>query len=189
MRVSKKIVNQSRFYVSMRTLVLVFSLLLPIQTMAQDAATMPMLDDIKNYQVNSPTMVSAGLPSDKQFEALKSAGITKVIDLIPGDRSTERSLMQSFDLSYYNVQVEWEDPSLQNFIDYVAYMNSSKGNEGITLTHCRLNWRGAVFTYLYKVTQLNEDEAKAKKDMLAIWQPNEIWQDYIDEVIAFYQPK
>ena len=40
---------------------------------------MPILDDIKNYQVNS-SMVSAGLPSDQQFEALKSAGVTKVIE-------------------------------------------------------------------------------------------------------------
>ena len=80
MHFSKKIGNQSRFYVSMRTLVLVFSLLLPIQTMAQKAATMPILEDIKNYQVNSLTMVSAGLPSDQQFEALKSAGVTKVIE-------------------------------------------------------------------------------------------------------------
>lgn len=157
------------------------------QSFAQQVPRSPVLDTLKNYQVNSPTMVSAGLPEPEHFKALKDIGVSKVIDLIPGDRSEEISLMQALELPYYNVQVEWEQPTLQNFSDYVVYMNASEGSQGITLTHCRLNWRGAVFTYLYRVTQLQEDEALAKKDMLAIWRPNKTWQAYIDEVKAFYK--
>jgi hypothetical protein len=141
------------------------------------------LSDLKNYQVNSPKMVSSGLPNQTQFEALKKIGVTKVIDLIPGDRGEEADLMKSLDLSYYNVQVDWENPTIENFQDYVLSMQQSKGSEGMTLTHCRLNWRGAVFTYLYRVTVLKESAALAKQDMLAIWQPNEVWQDFIDKVL------
>lgn len=144
------------------------------------------LDDVKNYQVNNAKMVSAGLPTNEQFKALQQIGVSKVIDLIPGDRSEEISLMKELGLPYYNVQVAWEHPTLKNFTDYVAHMNATPGSEGLTLTHCRLNWRGAVFTYLYRVTQLHQDEATAKKDMLAIWQPNDTWQNYINEVKAFY---
>lgn len=144
------------------------------------------LSDLKNFQVNNPKMVSAGLPNQAQFETLKTMGVTKVIDLIPGDRAEEIGLMKSLNLTYHNIQVEWANPTIKNFQDYVASMQQSKGNEGIILTHCRLNWRGAVFTYLYRVTVLNESEKLAKQDMLAIWEPNETWQEFIEEVIGLH---
>ena len=61
----------------------------------------------------------------------------------------------------------------------------NKGNK--TLTHCKLNWRGSAFVYLYRVTQLNEADEIARADMDKIWQPDETWQAFIDEVKAAYQ--
>lgn len=145
------------------------------------------LKDLKNYQVNTQQMHSAGLPSKKHFTALKELGVEHVVDLLPGDRADERALTQSLDLNYYHVGVIWDNPTLKNFQDYVAIMQTTRADGGKTLTHCKLNWRGAVFTYLYRVTQLKEPEAVAKKDMLAIWQPNDTWQAFIDGVKAHYQ--
>jgi len=51
------------------------------------------------------------------------------------------------------------------------------------LTHCKLNWRGAVFTYLYRITALGEPELSAKQDLLAIWQPNQTWFTFMNTVI------
>jgi hypothetical protein len=144
------------------------------------------LSDLKNYHVDTPNMVSSGMPNRGHFETLKGMGVTKVIDLIPGDRNEESSLMNELNLTYYNIQVEWENPTLKDFREYILTMKQFNKSEGITLTHCRLNWRGAVFTYLYRVTQLKESEELAKQDMLAIWVPNEIWQGFIDEVISKY---
>lgn len=147
------------------------------------------LDSLENYQVNSPTMISSGLPTEAQFIALKALGVNKVIDLIPGDRSDEATLMRSLGLTYHNVQVAWEHPTLNNFQQYVGYMQSNPTDTGITLTHCKLNWRGAVFTYLYRVTQLGHSHKEAKQDLLAIWQPDETWQGFIDQVLTHYQGK
>ncbi len=144
------------------------------------------LSNIRNFQSNSPTMLSAGMPTDQQFVTLKKLGVTKVIDLIPGDRTDESSLMQRLNLEYHNIQVEWGSPTLENFKQYVVLMkHSPHGNEKI-LTHCRLNWRGAVFTYLYQVTQLNWPEPLARKEMLNIWQPNDTWQQFITLVMSEY---
>ena len=142
------------------------------------------LADLKNFHIDNANMVSSGLPNKKHFEALKAMGITHVIDLIPGDRQQESNLMKELDLSYYNIQVEWGNPTIENFHEYIATMQQFNKSAGITLTHCRLNWRGAVFTYLYRVTQLNEPEELAKQDMLAIWEPNDTWQDFINQVLA-----
>lgn len=35
------------------------------------------LADLKNYQVNTAKMISAGLPRPKHFEILKAMGVTK----------------------------------------------------------------------------------------------------------------
>jgi hypothetical protein len=145
------------------------------------------LSDLKNYQVNTSTMVSAGLPTKAHFEALKINGVQNVVDLIPGDRSDEVKLMKSLQLEYYNIAVEWQNPTLKNFADYVLAMQQSERNGGVTLTHCKLNWRGAVFTYLYRVTHLGAAEAIAKQDLLATWSPNKTWQAFIEEVKAKYE--
>ena len=142
------------------------------------------LSDLKNYHIDTPNMISSGLPNQGHFETLKAMGVAKVVDLIPGDRTEQASLMNELSLTYYNIQVEWGNPTIENFREYIKTMKQFNQSEGITLTHCRLNWRGAVFTYLYRVTQLKESEELAKQEMLAIWEPNETWQDFIDAVIA-----
>ncbi|TKB45922.1 protein tyrosine phosphatase family protein [Thalassotalea mangrovi] len=144
------------------------------------------LAELKNYQVNNAKMMSSGLPDRNQFAALKASGVTKVIDLIPGDRSEEQTLTTDLGLVYVNIPVIWENPTLADFEQYVAAMQDDRGSEGITLTHCKLNWRGSVFTYLYRVTQLNESDETAKRDLLAIWQPDETWQAFIDDVKKHY---
>lgn len=158
--------------------ILVISLVLTNFTFAKEAS----LSDLENYQVNTSKMVSSGLPTQQHFEKLKEMGVTHVIDLIPGDRDDEAKLTQALALNYHNIPVAWKNPTLDNFNEYAAKMNEFSQAEGKILTHCRLNWRGAVFTYLYRVTHLKQDEATAKADMLAIWQPDEIWQKFIDEV-------
>jgi hypothetical protein len=80
------------------------------------------LSDLKNYHVDTPNMVSSGMPNQGHFETLKAMGVNKVIDLIPGDRSEESSLMNELNLTYYNIQVEWENPTLKNFREYILTM-------------------------------------------------------------------
>jgi hypothetical protein len=154
---------------------------------ALSTGTDPVLDNIKNFQVNTPTMVSAGMPNPEQFKALKSNGVSNIIDLLPGDRSEESKLIKSLQLQYHNIAVEWGNPTLENFDEYVVTMRKLENDGDITLTHCKLNWRGGVFTYLYRVTQLDVPEAIAKEDLDAIWQPNQIWQRFIHDVKEKYK--
>ena len=144
------------------------------------------LSDLRNYQVNTPIMVSSGLPNRAHFEALKANGITNVIDLLPGDRNKESLVMEALGLQYQNIGVEWGNPTLENFDDYAAAMQNFEFEGGITLTHCKLNWRGAVFTYLYRITYLDEVDRVARQDMDAIWTANDVWLTFIKDVKAKY---
>ena len=165
---------------------LIFVLTLGLSACASQDSVSTELESLTNFQTNTLDMLSSGLPDKTHFIALKQQGVTKVIDLIPGDRTEEIQLTKELNLAYFNIQVEWQNPTLANFQQYVAAMQQSP-TEGKTLTHCKLNWRGATFTYLYRVTQLGHSRADAEQDMLAIWQPNETWQAFIDEVVAYYQ--
>lgn len=148
-----------------------------------DIETKVSLDSLTNYQVNNDHMVSSGLPSAAHFQLLKDEGVNRVIDLIPGDRLQEQQVVEGLSLSYHNVQVEWENPTLANFKEYIGYMAIGNSNDDKVLTHCKLNWRGAVFTYLYRVTVLGESELSAKQDLLAIWQPNQTWFAFMNTVV------
>ncbi len=137
---------------------------------------------LKNFQINSETMVSAGVPDNTHLEVLAKGCVNRVVDLIPGDRQAERQIAESLGMQYHNISVDWHNPTLADFERYTEIMNEAKDNGEVVLTHCKLNWRGSAFTYLYRVTQLNEDEATARADMEAIWTPNETWRDFIEKV-------
>ena len=51
------------------------------------------LDSLTNFQTNSNTMLSSGLPSPAHLLLLKQEGVVRVIDLIPGNRSEEISIV------------------------------------------------------------------------------------------------
>jgi hypothetical protein len=49
--------------------------------------------------------------------------------------------------------------------------------------HCAMNMRVSVFIYLYRRLLLGESEKDASSIMSQIWSPNEIWQEFIRDVI------
>ncbi|WP_334056631.1 hypothetical protein [Alteromonas sp. S005] len=148
--------------------------------------TTPTLTSLTNYQKNAPFMYSSGLPDASHLSLLKEEGVTHVIDLIPGNRASEILTTSELGLDYFNVPVDWEAPTLANFLNYAAFMQSVDVNEDKVLTHCKLNWRGAAFTYLYRINVLGESEPTAKTDLMAIWHPNPTWYAFMNEVITHY---
>jgi hypothetical protein len=101
--------------------ILLSAIFAPYSNASENSLDAP-LSDLKNYHVDTPNMVSSGMPNQGHFETLKAMGVTKVIDLIPGDRKEESSLMKELNLTYYNIQVEWENPTLKNFHKYILTM-------------------------------------------------------------------
>lgn len=156
------------------------------QQQSEETQQVNSLTSLTNLQNNNDFMVSSGLPTKAHLALLKEDGVGYVIDLIPGDRSQEIMNTAELELNYFNVPVEWEKPVLTDFLNYAAFMQRiDRGSEKV-LTHCKLNWRGASFTYLYRVNVLGEDESIAKKDLLSIWQPNPTWYAFMEGVIAHY---
>ncbi len=151
----------------------------------QDAAA-DTLANLTNLQRNNAYLLSSGLPSAQQLKALKEEGVTHVVDLIPGNRVDEILATAQLNLEYFNVPVDWEAPTLANFLNYAAFMKRVDATDEKVLTHCKLNWRGASFTYLYRVAVLGESEEKAKQDLMVIWHPNPTWHAFMSDIVAHY---
>jgi protein tyrosine phosphatase (PTP) superfamily phosphohydrolase (DUF442 family) len=142
------------------------------------------VEQIKNFHFVSDKLASSGLLHLNDYDHINQYGFKHVINLIPGEQSEERARVESLGLSYQQIEVIWDEPTLEDFETFVKYMKSY-GDDKIYV-HCQLNWRASTFLYLYRVTQLGVSKQQAIKDLHKIWKPSETWQDYINKVEFAY---
>lgn len=143
------------------------------------------LHQIKNFRFVSENLASSGMLELSDYQYIKSYGFKHVVNLIPGMQLKERRHVENLGLSYEQISVDWHKPTLKDFQQFVTYMKSYGDDK--TYVHCQLNWRASAFVYLYRVTQLGVEKAQAEKDLLAIWQPEDQWKTFIEEVLKAYQ--
>ena len=142
------------------------------------------IENIKNFSLLSPALASAGMPSDGEFTLVQQSGYKHIINLIPGDFSREKIKVNALDMTFDQIEVDWNEPTLDDFKHFVRLMNTYKQEK--VLVHCRLNYRASVFAYLYQTTQLGLDETTAQSKMHAIWAPDGTWLNFINEVQKNY---
>ncbi len=148
------------------------------------------LTDIQNYLQISPCLHTAGQPFPQHFPAIRAAGCQAVINLAmpesPDAFPEEGELVQSLDMRYIPIPVEWELPERENLEAFFAALSSLEGQT--VFVHCTRNMRVSVFVFLYRVLRLGEPRFQAEMDLRKIWQPNETWQEFIDEILSANQP-
>ncbi len=136
---------------------------------------------ITNYYEISAELGTAGQPRREQFQALQRAGYQVVINLARPDSPSfvadEAELVVGLGLEYVPIPVVWQAPRQQDFERFSAEMQRLAGKK--VFVHCALNYRVSSFVYLYRTLFLNVPEQAAYQDLLAIWQPEEVWADFI----------
>lgn len=128
---------------------------------------------------------TSGQLSGKDILELPDLGIQVVINLalptssnaLPGEaeRVTEQGL------SYIQIPVEWEQPEVDQYDQFVAVMKALEGRS--IWLHCAKNMRVSAFLYLYRRLVLGEAEELAMFPMREVWTPNPVWQDFIDRIL------
>ncbi len=87
-------------------------------------------------------------------------------------------------MKYIHLPVVWESPQISDLDQFFTIMQQSAGYK--VFVHCVLNMRVSVFVYLYRVIFLMEDPKIAFQDLLEIWQPDDLWQAFIDTALKNY---
>ncbi len=142
-------------------------------------------DKINNFHFVSEKLASSGMLELEDYQMIKAYGFKHVVNLIPGNQLKERKHVESLQMTYEQIPVEWGNPKLSDFQKFVGLMNSY--GEDKVYVHCQLNWRASSFVYLYRITQLGMSIEEAIEDLAAIWKPKDGWQEFIDATLAAYQ--
>ena len=141
------------------------------------------LGDIKNFYEISSDLATAGQPTSGQFADIAYAGYQAVVNLDSGTAVTnEDQLVTSKGMCYVHLPVIWAEPKQSDLDLFFGVMEMLKGKR--VFVHCAANMRVSTFVCLYRIARLGVDPVKAKKDLNALWEPNDVWQRFIDEAAA-----
>jgi protein tyrosine phosphatase (PTP) superfamily phosphohydrolase (DUF442 family) len=141
-----------------------------------------------NYLPISDAIGTAGQPTSQQFAAIKAAGYDVVVNLAMPDSSNalpnEKQLVTEQGMLYVHIPVVWERPTAQNLEQFFDVMARCRGRR--VFVHCAMNMRVSVFVFLYRVIWQRIAPDVAHEDVARIWQPNPVWQRFLDDSLAEY---
>lgn len=146
----------------------------------------PALAGITNFRQYSDTFASAGQPTREQFSAVAEAGFERVVFIAFTNNQNALpdadQIVKGLGMEYMHVPVDFNNPLPADFYAFADSMRRDSGKK--TLLHCQVNARATAFSFLYRVIYEDVPVAEAKADMNTVWQPNEVWRDFIFDVLA-----
>lgn len=166
-------------------LAITLSTLLSTVGHAQGAAATP-ISEILNYREYSPTFASAGQPTREQLQVIRDSGYERVIYIafstVGPAIPEEDQLVKALGMDYLHIPVDFNNPTIRDFNAFADAMRREPDTK--TLLHCQINARATAFSFLYRVIYEDVPVAQAKADMNSVWQPNQVWKDFIFDVLA-----
>jgi protein tyrosine phosphatase (PTP) superfamily phosphohydrolase (DUF442 family) len=145
-----------------------------------------MITEIRDFQLLSDRLATAGQPTCEQFKEIKAAGYEVVINLVPLNNPNflraEPELLAGMGLDYVGISVDWAAPTADDLHSFFDVMDASRGKK--VLVHCAANKRASAFVFLYRVLRLDINEADAEDDMEEIWKPEGTWRIFLNEMLS-----
>ena len=124
--------------------------------------------------------------SAEQFAAIKAAGYEVIINLGMPDSPravvNEAAVVAAQGIDYVAIPVVWEAPTAADLTAFFAAMSAHAEKQ--RFVHCIANMRVSAFTFLYRVLVLGVPVEEARQSLHQIWEPNPIWQQFIDEQLT-----
>lgn len=141
------------------------------------------LTSIFNYLPISSNIATSGQPTAQQLGAIRSDGYQKIINLAPpiGENSlaNEADLVADLGMDYINIPVDFSHPTEADFEQFVLHMQNQDSQK--IWVHCAANMRVSCFIFKYRTAILGGNLSDAEAELKKIWQPNKLWQDFIDK--------
>ena len=149
------------------------------------------LTQIKDFLQISDNISTAGQPTSTEFLTIKDSGHQTVINLAlndsPGAVNDESKIVKNLGLDYVHIPVKWDAPRPQDALRFFEVMNQHE-DETIFI-HCAANKRVSAFVFLYRVLCLGDDRAIALNTLHQIWEPNPVWQSFINGMLQEFYPR
>ncbi|HEU5124070.1 MAG TPA: protein tyrosine phosphatase family protein [Verrucomicrobiae bacterium] len=143
------------------------------------------LKHIENYLEISDQLATGGMPRPEDFPLIRQAGFEVVINLaLPtsdGAIANEGELVTSQEMTYVHIPVKFDAPKDQDFEQFTRFLESCGGQK--VFVHCVVNCRVAAFVFLHRL-RMGTDRSIAEKSLRQIWEPNEVWRNFINQQLA-----
>jgi protein tyrosine phosphatase (PTP) superfamily phosphohydrolase (DUF442 family) len=85
-------------------------------------------------------------------------------------------------MDYIHIPVIFDNPTEADLQRFFEAMHANQ--EKKCFVHCIANMRVSAFVFLYRVLQQGVAPDQARALLHKIWQPNAIWQRFIDDALA-----
>ena len=145
--------------------------------------------NIINFVQLTENIASSGQPCETEFTRITDLGYSTMINLAltSSDNAivNEGDIVTELGLSYVHIPIQWQQPTLEQFQLFAAVMQQQ--NQRKVWVHCAFNMRVSVFLYLYSTFYLSIPEETALQKLNQVWQPNNIWSQFIIDVNNSYK--
>ena len=147
------------------------------------------MSGIYNFKQVNNSLACGGQPTEAQFKQLADANYRVIINLaMPGGKFAlpgEAAIVAGLGIDYLPIPVVFDDPQLIGLLAFIDYMRQHAGKK--TMVHCAANYRASAFTGLYLFNTGELDAAQMQLFIEDVWQPDDIWQQFIDESVQYLQ--
>jgi protein tyrosine phosphatase (PTP) superfamily phosphohydrolase (DUF442 family) len=137
--------------------------------------------EIHNFLQISENLATAGRPTEDQLAMLQEAGYQLVINLAlptqPSALPNEAEIVADLGMEYINIPVVFNHPKSDELDQMMDALDAHAGQK--CFVHCIANYRVASFVFLYRVLRLGVPQAEAEKQLYQVWQPDEVWANFI----------
>ena len=141
---------------------------------------------IYNYKLLTEGMASSGQPTEDELGYIVKAGYSTVINLglhnTDYSISKEASFLKENNVTYIHIPVIFDAPNEKNLDNFTKALNQYKDSK--IFIHCAANKRVSVFIALYRIFTLDWTTDRAMKELNTVWQPNEVWQSFINQQLT-----
>jgi protein tyrosine phosphatase (PTP) superfamily phosphohydrolase (DUF442 family) len=143
--------------------------------------------DIYNYREAAPDLATSGQPREDQLATIAKAGYDVVINLaLHNDPryslKDEASSVQKLGLEYIHIPVQFDAPRESDLVKFFDAMDRYKHHR--VWVHCAANMRVTAFLGLYRRLREGWPEERAFALLREIWQPDEVWSEFIASQLA-----
>lgn len=137
--------------------------------------------EIHNFLQISDNLATAGRPTEDQLAMLQEAGYQFVVNLAlpkqPSALPNEAEIVTDLGMEYLNIPVVFNNPTSDELDQMMDALDAHAGQK--CFVHCIANYRVAAFVFLYRVLRLHVPQTEAEIQLRQIWQPDEVWANFI----------
>jgi protein tyrosine phosphatase (PTP) superfamily phosphohydrolase (DUF442 family) len=147
--------------------------------------------DIYNYREAAPDLATSGQPSEDQIVVIAAAGYEVIINLALHDDlryslKDEASSVRKLGLEYIHIPVQFGAPTESDLVRFFDAMEAHKRQR--VWVHCAANMRVTAFLGLYHCLREGWPEERAFALLREIWQPDEVWSEFIASQLLRSKP-